>query len=146
MRKGAMMIDQITVFLENDKGRLAALCRTLGDVGISMHALTVADTAHYGVARIIADTPSKAYEVLNEKGFRASLTKVFAVEVPDHAGGLATLLEAFDEADINVEYAYCFATAEGKAIDVLRIDSHSEAEDVIGSAGFRVMRSDELYA
>jgi hypothetical protein len=139
------MIDQITVFLENDKGRLAALCRTLGDAGISMHALTVADTAQYGVARVIADTPARAYEVLNEKGFRASLTKVFAVEVPDHAGGLAALLEAFDAAGINVEYAYCFASEGGKAVDVLRIDSHSEAEEIINLAGFRVMRSEELY-
>jgi hypothetical protein len=140
------MIDQITVFLENDRGRLAALCRALGDADISMHALTVADTAQYGVARIIADTPAKAYETLNKKGFRASLTKVFAVEVPDHAGGLATLLEAFDAADINVEYAYCFATEGGKALDILRIDNHEAAEQVIVSAGFRVTQPEELYA
>jgi hypothetical protein len=140
------MIDQITVFLENDKGRLAALCRTLGDAGISMHALTVADTAQYGVARIIADTPAKAYEILNEKGFRASLTKVFAVEVPDHAGGLAALLDAFDAAGINVEYAYCFAAEGGKAIDVLRIDSHEEAVKAIAATGFRTLHPEELYA
>ncbi|MDR1713562.1 MAG: ACT domain-containing protein [Coriobacteriales bacterium] len=140
------MIDQITVFLENDKGRLAALCRTLGDAGISMHALTVADTAQYGVARIIADTPARAYEVLNEKGFRASLTKVFAIEVPDSAGGLATLLEALGAAGINVEYAYCFAVDGGKAIDVLRVDNHDNAEQVITAAGFRVAQPSELYA
>ncbi|MDR1082252.1 MAG: hypothetical protein LBL27_00060 [Coriobacteriales bacterium] len=140
------MIDQITVFLENEKGRLAALCRALGDADVSMHALTVADTAQYGVARIIADTPAKAYEALNEKGFRASLTKVFAVEIPDHAGGLATLLEAFDAAGVNVEYAYCFATEGGKAVDVLRIDNHEVAEGIITSAGFRVIRPTELYA
>jgi hypothetical protein len=140
------MIDQITVFLENDKGRLAALCRTLGDAGISMHALTVADTAQYGVARIIADTPAQAYEVLGTKGFRVSLTKVFAVEVPDHAGGLAKLLSAFDEAGINVEYAYCFAAAGGKAIDILRIDNHEEAEKLIVSAGFSSVAPEELYA
>ncbi|MDR1014244.1 MAG: ACT domain-containing protein [Coriobacteriales bacterium] len=140
------MIDQITVFLENDTGRLAALCRVLGDAGISMHALTVADTAQYGVVRIIADTPAQACEVLGARGFRASLTKVFAVEVPDHAGGLARLLAAFDEAGINVEYAYCFAVAGGKAIDILRIDDHEEAEKVIASAGFSVAGPEALYA
>lgn len=140
------MIDQITVFLENNKGRLAALCRTLGDAGISMRALTVADTAQYGVARIIADTPAKAYETLNEKGFRASLTKVFAVQVPDHAGGLATLLDAFDNANINVEYAYCFVTQGDKAVDVLRIDNHEEAERIIAAAGFISLKPQELYA
>jgi hypothetical protein len=139
------MIDQITVFLENERGRLAALCRVLGDAGISMHALTVADTAQYGVVRIIADTPGKACEVLNEKGFRASLTKVFAVEVPNRAGELAVLLEAFDAAEFNVEYAYCFATEGGKAIDVLRIDNHDAAEAIIAAAGFRIMQAQELY-
>jgi hypothetical protein len=139
------MIDQITVFLENDKGRLAALCRVLGDAGISMHALTVADSASYGVARIIADTPAKACEALEAAGFRASLTKVFAIEVPDRAGGLASLLEAFDAANINVEYAYCFAAEGGKAIDVLRIDGPADAEKIIADAGFRVVRPDELY-
>jgi hypothetical protein len=139
------MIDQITVFLENDKGRLAALCRALGNAGISMHALTVADTANYGVARIIADTPARANEVLKTAGFRASLTRVFAIEVPDKAGGLATLLEAFDAANINVEYAYCFVAEGGKAIDVLRVDDHPAAEKIIADAGFRVARPEELY-
>ncbi|MDR2787218.1 MAG: amino acid-binding protein [Candidatus Accumulibacter sp.] len=139
------MIDQIVVFLENKKGRLAALCRAIGDAGISMHALTVADTANYGVARIIADTPARACEVLGAAGFRASLTKVFAIEVPDKAGGLASLLETFDAADINVEYAYCFTVEGGKAIDVLRIDSSLNVEKIITGAGFRVVRPEELY-
>ncbi|MDR2614593.1 MAG: amino acid-binding protein [Candidatus Accumulibacter sp.] len=139
------MIEQITVFLENDKGRLAALCRALGDAGISMRALTVADATGYGVVRIIADTPVKANEALKTAGFRASLTKVFAIEIPDRAGGLADLLEAFDRENINVEYAYCFAAEGGKAIDILRIDSPSDAERIIIDAGFRIVRPDELY-
>jgi hypothetical protein len=139
------MIEQITVFLENASGRLAALCRALGDAGISMHALTVADTADYGVARIIADRPEQAYQVLDKAGFRASLTKVFAIEVPDHAGGLAALLETFNAAGINVEYAYCFAAEGGKAIDVLRIDDYSQVEHLVNGAGFRIMQPSELY-
>jgi hypothetical protein len=139
------MIDQITVFLENDKGRLAALCRALGDAGISMHTLTVADSANYGVVRIVADTPAKACEALNAAGFQASLNKVIAIEVPDRAGGLASLLETFDAADINVEYAYCFAAKGDKAIDVLRIDDHADAEKIITDAGFRIVRPEELY-
>ena len=140
------MIDQITVFLENDKGRLAALCRTLGDAGISMRALTVADTANYGIVRIIADTPVAAKKVLSDKGFRASLTKVYAIEVSNDAGGLAVLLEALDAADINVEYAYCFVAQEGYAIDILKVDNHDEADAIITGAGFKIVEPDELYA
>ncbi|MDR2957825.1 MAG: ACT domain-containing protein [Coriobacteriales bacterium] len=138
------MIDQLTVFLENKKGRLAALCRALGDAGISMHALTIADTERYGVVRIIADNPTKAQSVLSEQGFRASLTKVLAVEVPDVPGGLAQLLEAFELADVNIEYAYCFSAADGKAIDVIRIDDNEAAEAAIQSIGYRAIASEGL--
>jgi hypothetical protein len=107
--------------------------------------LTVADTASYGVVRIIADTPARAREVLTAAGFRTSLTRVFAIEVPDRAGSLATLLEAFDTAGINVEYAYCFAVEGGKAIDVLRIDSPLDVGKIIIDAGFRTVRPEVLY-
>jgi hypothetical protein len=140
------MIDQLTVFLENDTGHLAALCRALGAANISMRALTVADTARYGVARIITDEPTRAYEVLNQQGFRASLTKVFAIEVDDAAGGLVALLDAFEAAEINVEYAYCFSTSGGKAIDVLSLDSLTDVEAVFAAAGYRSMKAEELSA
>ncbi|MCL1879722.1 MAG: amino acid-binding protein [Actinomycetia bacterium] len=140
------MIDQVTVFLENSTGHLAALCKALGDAGVSMHALTVADTASYGVVRIIADEPARAYEVLNAQGFRASLTKVYAVEVADEPGGLARLLESLDTADINVEYAYCFSTNANKAVDVLRLSAAEGAEEAIAAAGCRLLTPDELYS
>ena len=139
------MISQVTVFLENKKGRLAALCRTLGDAGVSMRALTIADTERYGVVRIIADKPVLAMEVLEAAGFRVMLTEVCAVEVPDVAGGLATLLEAFGAADISVEYAYCFSAANGKAIDVLRLDPQEAAAAVVDSIGYRFISAEEVY-
>ncbi|MDR3052583.1 MAG: hypothetical protein LBU48_01820 [Coriobacteriales bacterium] len=139
------MIDQVTVFLENETGRLASLCRTLGEAGISMQALTIADTADYGVVRIIADNPQKALETLQNAGFRASLTPVFAVSIPDHAGGLARLLDAFDAAAINLEYAYCFSSIDGNAVDVLRIENNAAAPDIITAAGFRLLEQHELH-
>ncbi|MCL2883614.1 MAG: amino acid-binding protein [Coriobacteriia bacterium] len=141
-----MMVDQLTVFLENEQGRLAALARALGEAAISMRALTVADTAKFGVVRIIADQPAEACQALEAQGFRAALTKVFAVEVEHVAGGLAPLLEAFDAAGINVEYAYCFLSEGGRAVDVFRTDKADEAESVISAAGFRSLAPEELYA
>jgi len=139
------MIDQITVFLENEKGRLAAMCRVLGNAGISMRALVIADTASYGVARIIADTPRRACEALIEAGYRAKITQVCAVSVPDHAGGLAALLEALDEAGLNVEYAYCFSADNGEAVDILRIDDDVRIAGIITGAGFRILGPEEVY-
>ena len=139
------MIDQITVFLENDRGRLASICRSLGDAGISMRLLTIADTANYGVARIICDTPRRACEVLTNAGHRARIIPVCAVSIPDEAGGLATLFEAFDKADINVEYAYCFSAFNGEAINVLRINDDERILDITVGAGFKILKPEDVY-
>ena len=116
------MISQLTVFLANEKGRLAAACRTLADADINMKALFIADTADFGIVRIFCDTPKRAVEVLGQAGFRASLTPVIAVSVEDAPGTLADLLGFCQGASMNIEYGYCFCTADGKAVDVLKID------------------------
>ncbi|MDR0308534.1 MAG: hypothetical protein LBH87_01215 [Coriobacteriales bacterium] len=140
------MVDQLTVFLENEPGRLAALTTVLGEASISMRALTVADADKYGVVRILADHPVEAYEILNSKGFRVALTKVFAVEVPDVAGGLSKLLTYFQEAGVNVDYAYCFLNGKGRAIDILRTDNLEKTEQVIAKAGFKSLSPEDLCA
>ena len=139
------MIEQITVFLENDRGRLASMCRTLGDAGISMRFLTVADTADYGVARIICDTPKKACESLNNAGYRAKITQVCAVSIPDAVGALAALFETLDEAEVNIEYAYCFSVPGDVAINVLRIDDAEGIMAIIDKAGFKMLKPEDVY-
>lgn len=139
------MIEQVSVFLENKSGRLAQMTRELGDAGIDMHALMVADTAEFGVVRIICDTPRKAKRVLDAAGFGASVTPVTAVAVPDRPGGLADVLEALDAAGKNVEYAYCFVEPSGTAaVDVLKVDG-AGAEPVLMEAGFDVLSAESLY-
>lgn len=137
------MIDQLTVFLENSKGRLTALCRTLGDADVQMHALAVADTTDYGIVRIICDSPSAAAEALTDAGFRATTNKVVAVEVPHVPGGLADVFSALDQKDINIEYSYCFANAQNGATVALK--APEEAVDVLEGAGFRVVHPRDLY-
>ena len=116
------MIDQLTVFLENTKGRLTSLCRALGDADIQMHSLALADTTDYGIARIICDDPKGAVAAISEAGFTANLTKVVAVEVPDVPGGLADVLDVLDAAGLNIE-----------AIGALE------------GAGFKVLHPEDLY-
>lgn len=141
------MIDQITVFLENSEGRLAALCRTLANADVSMSALTIADTTDYGVVRIICDKPQKAVEVLNESDYRAVATKVSAIAVPNEAGGLARLLETLDDMKLNIEYGYCFSLNGDTAVDVLKIrgaEQASEAAKAIEAAGFKLLTLEDL--
>ena len=140
------MIMQLTVFLENTEGRLAALCRTLADAGINMSALTIAETSDYGIVRIICNDVFRAVDVLEESGFRATKTKVLAVEVPDRPGALAELLEALDSTDVNIEYGYCFLSDGDKAIDVLKIkpEDRAAAEEAISGAGFKLLHWDDI--
>ncbi|PKQ17272.1 MAG: amino acid-binding protein [Actinobacteria bacterium HGW-Actinobacteria-7] len=139
------MVEQVSVFLENKSGRLAELTRTLGDAGIDMHALMVADTSEFGIVRIICDAPEHAKALLDERGFSASITPVLAVEVPDRPAGLAELLEALDAAAMGVEYAYCFVQPTGtSAVDVLKVDN-AQAEQVLVDAGFKPLGPADLY-
>jgi hypothetical protein len=138
------MIDQLTVFLGNDKGRLTAMCRALGNAGIQMHSLVLADTTDYGIVRVICDNPQGATTALAEAGFTASLAKVLAVEVPNVPGGLADVFAALDAADVNIEYSYCFTNTEGKATLALKVDQNVKQE--LADAGFGVLSPSDLYA
>ena len=129
------MISQLTVFLANEKGRLAAACRTLADADINMKALFIADTADFGIVRIFCDTPKRAVEVLGQAGFRASLTPVIAVSVEDAPGTLADLLGFCQGASMNIEYGYCFSVNEDYAVDVLKADGSDDLEQKLTDAG-----------
>ena len=137
------MIDQLTVFLENTKGRLTSLCRALGDADIQMHSLALADTTDYGIARIICDDPKGAVAAISEAGFTANLTKVVAVEVPDVPGGLADVLDVLDAAGLNIEYSYCFADAREGATVAVKGDE--AAIGALEGAGFKVLHPEDLY-
>ena len=141
------MIDQITVFLENSEGRLAALCRTLADANVNMHSLVIADTADYGLVRIICDDPARALEVLNAADYRAISTKVAAIGVPNEPGGLAKLLNKLDELNQNIEYGYCFSINGDMAADVLKISGAKEASEAakaLEMEGFKLLTQEDL--
>ena len=141
------MIDQITVFLENSEGRLAALCRTLAWANINMRSLVIADTTDYGVVRIICDDPQRALDVLTAADYRAISTKVAAIGVPNEPGGLARLLAKLDELDQNIEYGYCFSLSGDMACDVLKISGAEEASaaaKAIKDAGFKLLKQEDI--
>ena len=123
------MIQQITVFLENKSGRLSSLCAALGEAGIDMQALTIADTADYGVVRIICAEPERAAEVLRAADYRVNITRVTAIA---------------DDMNVNSEYGYCFSYKGEKAIDVLKIRDADVAEVAIKAAGYKLLDPADL--
>ncbi len=137
------MINQLTVFLPNEPGNLAELARALGDANIQMHALMVADTADFGIVRIICDTPKAASAVLESKGFRAATTQVLAVEVSNVPGGLADVLEKLARVRLNVEYAYC-ASIGTRTVDVLKVTGDPVGAKLV-QAGIRSLKPSDVY-
>lgn len=141
------MIDQITVFLENSEGRLLALCRCLGEAGVDMRALTIAETSDYGLVRIICNDPDRGMEALAQGGFSATKTKVAAISVPNRPGGLSELLEVLDGLSLNIEYGYCFSTDGGQAVDVFKIHGGAQAAEAafaLEGAGFKLLKPSDL--
>lgn len=139
------MISQLSVFLQNEKGHLSKAVETISNANINLHALYIADTQDFGVVRILCDTPDTAVNILTEAGFKASLTSVVAVSIPNEPHGLARLLRFCNDSDMNIEYAYCFAVRNDTAIDVLKIDG-DDVEQKLEDAGFHVVGHDEIYA
>ena len=97
---------QLSVFLENKAGVLAELAADLGKHGISIRALTIATLADHSVVRLIVSEPQKALHVLGERGVLVTTSEVICVEVPDRAGGLASVAKKLARAAVNIEYAY----------------------------------------
>ena len=140
-----MHIHQISVFLENRTGQLAEITRLLAENHIDIRALSIAETADYGLARMIVDDSHKASAILLEHGDILSMTPVYAVEVPDAPGGLANLLTTLAENQLDVEYMYSlFTHKEGNAYMVLRINNEAKFLGVLGERWIKVMSKEEL--
>lgn len=141
-----MHVEQISIFIENKSGRLAEVTRILGEAGVNIRALSLADTSDFGILRLIVNDREKAKAVLKEKGFTVSKTDVVAVEVPDRPGGLSQILQTLDGENINVEYMYAFVERCGEnAVIIFRFDETDRAIKCLLDKGFNVLEGERLY-
>ena len=140
-----MNIYQITVFLENKAGKLAETTKLLADNNVDIRAISIAETAEYGLARLIVDDAPKASAILLQHGDMISMTPVWAVEVPDRPGGLAELLSSLAEAHVNVEYMYSlFTHKDDCAYMVMRISDEPRFLSTLGDNRIRLMSMADL--
>ncbi len=140
------MIRQISVFVENKKGRLAKITDVLGQAGIDLIALSIADTTNFGIMRCIVSDPEKALDVLKQSGLTASMTEVIVAEVDDRPGGLAGILRLLDSAGISVEYLYSFVrTPNQNALILFRVEDITSAVAVMRENGVRLLEEKDIY-
>lgn len=138
-----MTVNQLSVFIENKSGTLVKVLKLLKQEGIQLIASTIADTAEYGICRIICSEPARAYEVLRENGVAVSLCEVFAIKLDDVPGRAADAIALFAEQGISIAYLYSFLLA-GNGVLIFRTDNSEKAEQVILNSGLNCFEEKDL--
>ena len=141
-----MSVKQISVFIENQPGKLAEATRYIADHGINLRAMSIADTKDFGILRVICDDPEIAGEKLREGGYITNITEVIAVGIKDAPGSLATLLEIIAKAGVSVEYTYAFlGTRMAGAFMIFRVDDNARAAAALEATGIRTVEQSEMF-
>ncbi len=135
-----MSLKQLTIFVENKKGSLVNITKTLAENNVNLRALSIADTQDFGILRIIVNDNDTAKKALQDAGYMLNTTDVVGVKIGDQPGKLSKALEVLDEENINMEYLYAFmARTEKHAYVVLRVADNDAAEKALENAGFHMI-------
>ena len=130
-----MVTKQISVFIENRKGRLGEILDVLKENGVNILSMSLADTAEYGLLRIISDKPQEGKTALTAAGFSSMLTDVFILKVPHTPGGLQNILRAISDEEISVEYMYGLSVDGADASIVLKTSDLEKADEIFAKRG-----------
>ena len=140
-----MYVKQISAFIENAPGKLADFTRMLGEKGIDLMSLSIADTTDFGILRFIVADYEQAVKQIEEEGYAVSLTDVLAVEVPDRPGGLSQMLRLLGENDVSIEYLYSFVrNRDGKALIVFRVSDNDQAKEILEKNHIPCLSQEEM--
>ena len=141
-----MLIKQLSIFVENKPGRLVTIMDELAKNNIDISALSIADTAEYGIVRMIVSNPDLAVAVLKEIGVFVKISDVLAVTIEDVPGGLAKSLHVITDEDIEIEYMYAFVGGvEGKAVMVLKVSHPEKAVELLKGTSLEILSAGDVY-
>ena len=142
-----MTIKQLSVFVENRRGKLAEITELLASKGIDLRALTLADTNEFGLLRLIVSKPDEAYRLLQENGIMVRTSEVVAIGVADKPGAFSKAVQLIADVGVNLEYLYTLASPKnGEAVIITRLDQPGEAISALQAGGFRIVDPDEIYS
>ena len=139
-----MFAKQLTVFIENRSGRLSEVLNVLGENGVNIISMSLADTTEFGLLRLIVDDASRGKEKLNENGFSALLSDVSIIKIPHKAGSLQKLLKVIDENKVNIEYMYGLSVESDNAYVVLKASDSAKVDAILTSNGVETISCKEL--
>ena len=140
-----MAVKQVSIFLENETGRLADLTQILAENNVDLNAVTIAETGEYGILRCIVQNPEEAVAALAGKGFMASITEVIAVAIENKPGAVNRVLQALADAGIGVKYIYStIQSAKGEAAITMKTTDQKRAETILVNAGVKLCEMEDL--
>ena len=139
-----MTAKQLSVFIENRKGRLGEVLKVLKENDVNIFSLSLADTTEYGLLRVIVNAPEKARDVLIDAGFSSMITDVFIIKVPHVAGSLQQILTVIAENDVNVEYMYGLSVESEDASIVMKTNDIDSARKVLSKFNIGTMTLAEI--
>ncbi|SNR84666.1 ACT domain-containing protein [Desulfurobacterium atlanticum] len=145
--EGKYTIKQISIFLENRRGRLADVAKALAETDINIRALFLADSSEFGILRLVVDNPEKAKAVLLSEGFAANETDIFAVEVEDRPGGFYRTVSTLTEEGIDIEYTYAYAGSSSKAILFFKVKEEllNKSINILREKGIKLVEAAQIY-
>ncbi len=140
-----MIVKQVSVFVENETGRLAKLMQVLEDNGVDLNAATIAETGEYGILRCIVQNPEETVDILKKNNFLASITNVIAVTIENRPGGLNAVLKILAAAGIPVKYIYStIQSLSGEAVIMMKVDDAEKAAKLLTSKGVKLFCLEDL--
>jgi hypothetical protein len=140
-----MTLKQLSIFVENRRGKLAEITEMLASKGIDLRALSLADTNEFGLLRLIVSNPDEAFSILREAGMMVRLTEVVAVCVSDKPGEFAKAARLVADAGIGLEYLYALANViDGEAVIIMRLDQPGEGISALKRGGFRILEAKDI--
>ena len=140
-----MTVKQISVYIENKKGRLAEATRFIADHNVNLRALSIADSQDFGILRLICENPQEVNDILCEGGYLTRLNNVLAVALEDKPGSLARILEVLAAAGVDVEYTYAVLSTKGGAFMIFRVNSNAMAQEALDAAGIATVSLEEIF-
>ncbi len=158
-----MAINQITVFLENKAGSLLDVTKILSENKVDLRAINIAETADYGLLRMITADNASAEKVLKAEGLIFTETPVLAVAIDDKPGALSGVLEILVKENIDVHYMYSifgdrklstyidvhymysiFGHQNGKAYMIMQLAEEDKATELLKSNGVTIAEPKDL--
>lgn len=139
-----MIIQQLSIFIENKSGRLFEVMKVLGDADINVSALSIADTSDYGIARLIVTEPNKAVDLLRAHAFSVQMTPVICCKLDDKPGELKRMLAGLTEDNISIEYMYAFSKSDD-ALIIIRTENCEQAIASLSKHHLEIMRASDIY-